>query len=415
MGGAEILESLAEAGFTVEKTPSGSLIVSLPRDYRLAGEGALLDARIEGDSLIIRNRRDWGVKSLIVSDPEEAPPAIYYMWLEAYRDEARKIVSLSVKAARKSLPTSECRSFLEGKTGVRGDKRFCEHLLAGLTYGLAVAMTLLGKIYSFQELTQGLIVPPASLGETVNAGIVAALSLYRTLAPKLEAPERIAEAAARLVEEYGWGLLYSKAGLALALYIDRIPVSWPSIMPGLFYVDSIIRYIYPCRGVSLFEAGVQGESLWARTGDGTVSCRPRNPVSTAMASLYPPGPGAKPLIPQVEARGERCLSLGAPECRGDSVVLFPEDRGLQELLLRYESGASLLLYYYREKLVVAYARNNDEAKLGILGIGEDVSSSPLRAWLLAKRVKPVEAKFKSGAVRAEDLARFSRLKRVIRA
>ncbi len=414
MGVEEILESLAQAGFTVKKTAAGSLEVSLPGDYRIAGSGGLLEARVEGDSIVIVNKRESGVRTVGISNPAESAALLYYMWLEAYRDETAKIVSKSVQAARRAGPTRECRQFIEAKTGVSGDKRICDHVLAGIVYGLGVFMVLTGNRYTHKDIVEGLIVPSASLGEALSASATALLSLYRALSPKLEEPERIVEAAVELADKYGLGLAYSKAGMSLAFYIDRIPIPWPSLLPGLLELDSVVRHVYPCRSVSLFEAGIQGEALWARTGDGTISCKPRSPVSTALATLYPSRLGPSLVMPCVEARGEKCLSVGEPECSLESIVVFPSDRGVESLLLRYGSGDSLTLYYYREKLVIGHARRGEGPRLEILGIGEDLSASPLRAWLLARRIKPVEARFTGKTVRPRDLQSFQRLRRIVR-
>jgi len=396
----------------------GTLRVTLPDGSEIIGGKSRVEARLEGEErLVVKIKTgSWSPTRVVLEGGKmgHARAVLLYSWLESVRGEARSIIARAGSGARRSGPSKLCVDILESR-GVKVSSWDCHRIVAGVIYALATAGVLLDK--SVEEMVGTLIVPPSSLDQSLQAGIDSSLSTYRILRPALNNPDVPVGVAGQIASKLKEGLLYARVGLQLAGYIDRIPYTWTSLLPGLLHsLEVPVRNIHPCTTTSMFEAGLLGEGLWVLRGSGSVACRPRSPVSTGFALFYPDGPGPRILLQSsMPSSIGKCASMGLLKCKSVSIALLPGEQAVSQASTLYSQGYAVRAYYYRGKLLVlavihpSLARGT--SRLSALSIVEDVGGSPLRALMAYINGKPHSGSPES--LPAGALERYDRLLRLL--
>ncbi|MCE4609482.1 MAG: hypothetical protein F7C36_03760 [Desulfurococcales archaeon] len=409
----DVLRVLAKYGFVAEAYSDG-INVYLPTGLQIAGEGTGIRIGYENGRIVVGYpQKDWPPR-IIVDDVKELPPYLYYSWLEENRKEHSKIFSYILQASRRSKPKKMCRERLAELTGsmyVRGD---CERIFTAITYLLAVDSIIEEKTISEDDIDKNSIYfPPSNIDPVLATQLTALRSIVRSLMDTLDKPKYIIEASNKLKEEHGESLLYMKLGYTIGSYLERLGVGWPSILVGIRLLSKGIRHVYPCRSRSMIEAGLLGEALWQLTGDGTVSCRPYSPLTSALSMLYTTGLGAKLVVARKYEQGVKCLSMFEPGC-STSIVIRPSLQMLDKLVSSMTLGSGVELFYYRDKLMVVKIDRHSVSNIIVYRTVDDIGSSPLRGLIALKNIVKESVKLDSGKISGKDLADFSRLSRHVR-
>ncbi|MEB3765219.1 MAG: hypothetical protein GSR77_03525 [Desulfurococcales archaeon] len=409
----DVLRVLAKYGFVAEAYSNG-INVYLPTGLQIAGEGTGIRIGYENSRIVVEYpQKDWPPR-IIVDDVKELPSYLYYSWLEENRKEHSKIFSYLLQASRRSKPKKMCRERLAELTGsmyVRGD---CERIFTAITYLLAVDSIIEEKTLSEDDIDKNLIYfPPSNIDPVLATQLTALRSIVRSLMDTLDKPKYIIEASNKLKEEHGESLLYMKLGYTIGSYLERLGVGWPSILVGIRLLSKGIRHVYPCRSRSMIEAGLLGEALWQLTGDGTVSCRPYSPLTSALSMLYTTGLGAKLVVARRYEQGVKCLSMFEPGC-STSIVIRPSLQMLDKLVSSMTLGSGVELFYYRDKLMVVKIDRHSVSNIIVYRTVDDIGSSPLRGLIALKNIVKESVKLDSGKISGKDLADFSRLSRHVR-
>ncbi len=400
-------------GFTAE-TYGEELNVYLPTGVKIAGKGEPISIKSKDSGIVVKLellRREIKVK---YEKSKYLPSLVYYAWLEQSRKDYSKLISSLIQAATKSKPRPECIKMFQDKFSVNIDRRGCVRFFAALSYLLAVSMIIENKEVSLIDLTEpSIYFPKQDLDPVRSAQLTALRSLFRSLIGTVEKPEHIIEISNSIKQRFKNTLLFLKSGYILGSYFERLEVPIASYIPGISVMAKGFRHIYPSRSNTLIEAGIIGEALWQQTGDGTISCRPKSPLSTALSLMYTEGLGPRLVVPQTSEAGMKCVSLYTAEC-DSSLVLNPTDSFLDKILSSWGIEGGLELYYYRESLLAVKTAFRTIDKIRIYRVIDDIGSSLLRSILALDSMRVEDIRINSQNIGLQNIRRYDKFRKYFR-
>ncbi|MCE4625212.1 MAG: hypothetical protein F7C35_05030 [Desulfurococcales archaeon] len=373
----DLIEALRRFGLASE-VEKGSIIVKRREVIIASGRKGAIRLKLKGNTIMLE---DGGLlRSRKYEVPRDArgletlAPLIYYSWVEANRGLQSKLSGYLVRAARRARAKRGCVSLFE-RLGLEYHEGDCTRLASLLAYGIYKYRVLAGISIDSVNL-DGVYFPPKA-DEEVYSLLSSYLSLLRTFADELENVDEVVSAGNSLFERYGYMPDALKIDLDLSSYLDRLTYGWRVYLVALSALSKGVRLSRPPHSVALTEAALMGETLWARTGNGTVAVEPNTPVSSGLALVHYNQTGSKlSIIPRGSGnRGLKCVTRGSPSCRDTSIVVDPGYDALESALTAAKTGeAGVEIVYYSERpLVIVISRCLERLSIGSIGMGGRIS------------------------------------------
>ncbi len=374
------------------------------------GNDSKIKILIDKKYIIIENIGIMTLKRIRVprDDPGTAVALAYYAWLDRQRSLESRILKILVRLGRTARPRRECPRIYENVSRSPYVEGTCTRLASLLAYGAYKARMILG--IDPQDLVKDRFFPPESEGKEIREYVSSLASLIRSLLPAYDSLAMSIIEGAKLFDRYRYIPSIVKVGLSLASYIDRLPLSWRVYLAGLNLVKPAIRLARNCRGLGMADAGILGESMWLRSGDGSVVCESESPASHGLAlALFGKLGGRVGVIRAESQKISKCLSYSSALCTGYSLVLDPGEASLRKAASCVSTGdCGVSIVYYGERPIVLVIDTQGRVEPGSIV----VAGLPERSISMTDAARPeglariVRGKPSRG-IRAESLRLFS--------